>query len=89
MFDAYLKRKRHRAFVMCCFFLLCLASGIVLFALLITALSASGAGALAIPGAFVCILTYEAGRYFFYKSFYMQQLTRVLAWKNLLDTDQL
>lgn len=61
--------------------LVCLLSGLAVFALLITALSASGAGNLALPGAFVCLALFELARYWFYRSFYRQQLARFAAWK--------
>ncbi len=81
MFEAFLAQKKRRFIISIAGLLLCLLSGFAVFSLLISALSASGAGAMAVPGAFVCLLIYEFARYFFYRSFYVQQLARFAAWK--------
>lgn len=85
MYQSFLQKKKRRLAITIFFLALCMTSAIAIFALLITALNAAGAGALAVPGAFVCVVFYELGRYFFYRSFFMQQLARFAAWKQVLN----
>ncbi|BBB63379.1 hypothetical protein UNDKW_5106 [Undibacterium sp. KW1] len=85
MFQSFLRKKLRRLATTLFFLVLCMLSAVAVFALLVTALNATGAGAMAIPGAFVCVIFYELGRYFFYRSFFMQQLARFAAWKQVLD----
>ncbi|MFZ6711243.1 hypothetical protein [Undibacterium sp. TC9W] len=85
MYQSFLRKKFRRLATTLFFLVLCMLSAIAVFALLVTALNATGAGAMAIPGAFVCVIFYELGRYFFYRSFFMQQLARFAAWKQVHD----
>lgn len=88
MYQVFLRKKLRRLLTTMFFLVLCVASAIAIFALLVTALNAAGAGVMAIPGAFICVILYELGRYFFYRSFFMQQLARFAAWKQVLDESE-
>ncbi|MES2038808.1 MAG: hypothetical protein V4495_13330 [Pseudomonadota bacterium] len=88
MYQAFLQKKLRRLATTIFFLIICMISAVAIFALLVTALNAAGAGAMAIPGAFICVIFYELGRYFFYKNFFMQQLARFAAWKQVLDESE-
>ncbi len=88
IYQAFLKKRLRRLVLTLIFMLLCMFSAVAMFGLAVTALNVSGAGALSVPLAFAIILLLEVTRYFFYRSFFLQQFARLAAWNFTLDRSQ-
>lgn len=80
IYQAFMEKRLRRLAFMLFLLVLCMLSAVLLFALMVTAFNTSGIGALSIPVAFACAIVFEVVRYYFYRSFFLQQLARFAAW---------
>ncbi|MCH8621260.1 hypothetical protein [Undibacterium sp. TS12] len=85
IYQPFLEKRLRRLAVTMALLVLSIITAIAMFALHIVAFNASGAGGMAVPFAFACVVLCEVVRYFFYRSYFLQQLSRFAAWKQELN----